>query len=328
MRVITLIFSFSLYLSPTLSDIVLAAQINFNKTQEGSNIKFHYQWLDHYQNTQTLDFQFSKEQVFDKYRNLTNYKPKRAQEFVNNSLRKHFRTQPISGVLVLFKQQGNIVTTQIKSQNKNKIREAEQEVNNLQQRYYREYLQKSYFQQFVTPDNIPAIKPDHRRIAQESVNDFKPLKPTIMAKSSIKNIRRVSNFVIGFIQSIPYATLESRITSSGAGFNPPLKLLWENQGDCDSKVTLAAAILRMLMPRINIILVFIDNHALIGIDDTPQSDDVTLTHEGVTYVLAEPTGPAMLTMGDIAPDSERAIFNGRYVVEPFLIEEDVEATEN
>ncbi|OKY28082.1 hypothetical protein [Thalassotalea sp. PP2-459] len=306
---------FLLYFSLLFGAYSHAEQLNFSKKQQQDQVNFHVEWLDHNNISQTLNFQFKKKQVFDKYRSFNTYKPERAQEFVNNSLRKHLRKQPISDVYIRFNRQGSNVTAEIKGQSASTIKAAEQKIATLQKSFFAEYLQKTYYQEFYTPDNILAIKPDHSRIAQESVVDFKPLKPTIMAKSSIKNIRRVTNFVIGFVQSIPYATLESRITSSGAGFNPPLKLLYENQGDCDSKVTLVAAMLRMLMPRVKMVLIFIDNHALIGIDDTPQGNDKTLTEQGTTYILAEPTGPAMLPLGEIAPESERAIVHGRYTLE-------------
>jgi hypothetical protein len=119
------------------------------------------------------------------------------------------------------------------------------------------------------------------------------------------------------VQSIPYSTLESRITSAGAGFNPPLKLLWENQGDCDSKVTLTAALLRSLMPRINIALIFIDNHALMGVNIAAEigSEEMTIEHNGITYLLAEPTGPALLALGTISEDSQQAILQGQYTIE-------------
>lgn len=304
-----------LYLSLPFSAYSHAEQLSFSKKEQKDQINFYVEWRDHNDTSQSLNFQFKKKQVFDKYRGFNTYKPNRAQEFVNNSLRKHLKKQPISGVYVRFNRQGNSVTAEIKGQDAAKVEAAEQKITTLQESFFAEYLQKTYYQEFYTPNNILAIKPDHRRIAQESVIDFKPFKPTIMAKSSIKNIRRVTNFVVGFVQSIPYATLESRITSSGAGFNPPLKLLYENQGDCDSKVTLVAAMLRMLMPRVKMVLIFIDNHALIGIEDTPQGNDKTLTEQGTTYILAEPTGPAMLPLGEVAPESERAIDHGRFTVE-------------
>jgi hypothetical protein len=113
------------------------------------------------------------------------------------------------------------------------------------------------------------------------------------------------------------STLESRITSSGSGFNPPLQVLWENQGDCDSKMTLTAALLRALMPRIDMTLIYIDGHAFIGIDIPGQANEVTIEHNEVKYLLAEPTGPALLPLGTLAPESELAINQGHYIAQDY-----------
>ena len=147
--------------------------------------------------------------------------------------------------------------------------------------------------------------------------DFKVLKPIILDKVSIENVRKVTDFVLSFVQSIPYSTLESRLTSSGAGFNPPAKLLWENQGDCDSKMTLTATILRALMPRIDMAMIYIDQHAFIGIAIPAEANEISIEYQGVNYLLAEPTGPALYKLGTLAPESELAINQERYVVEEF-----------
>jgi len=65
------------------------------------------------------------------------------------------------------------------------------------------------------------------------------------------------------------------------------------------------------------ILVFIDNHALIGIEIPVQADDQTITIDNISYVLAEPTGPRLLNLGEIAQESELAVGNGHYSAELF-----------
>ena len=153
---------------------------------------------------------------------------------------------------------------------------------------------------------------------QASVIDFTKLKDLILNNFPDQNVREVANYVLGFVQSIPYSTLESRVTSTGAGFNPPLQTLWQNQGDCDSKVTLTTAIFRALMPRMKMMLVFIDNHALLAMNIKPEENELTITVDGEDYILAEPTGPALMKLGEISNDSEFAIRNGRYYAEPFI----------
>ena len=80
-------------------------------------------------------------------------------------------------------------------------------------------------------------------------------------------------------------------------------------------MTLTAAILRSLMPRVKIILVFIEGHALIGIEARQEGNDMTINYDNTTFVLGEPTGPASLALGKVSIDSEQAILNGLYTVE-------------
>ena len=294
-----------------------AEQIHFSKTLIDSQFHFDYQWLDHNKEKQSISFALPKQEIFDRYREFSIYQPKLAQEYVNKSLKKYFKKSPVQGVQIAFKEENGYFQAQIKSPNSQLLQSTSEKINQLEQKFTHEYLTKKYYHRFITPNLTAAIKPDHGRIAFESVNDLKSLKPIILEQSFIKNIRKVSNYVLGFVQNIPYSTLESRITSSGAGFSPPLKLLWENQGDCDSKVTLTATLLRVLMPRIKLALIYIENHAFIGIKVTPQGDDITVEKNGITYVLAEPTGPAVLALGKIAEESEQAIYNGHYTLETF-----------
>lgn len=307
-------FVFTLF---SYSAISLAEQSYFSKELVESNFQFTYQWHDYKDNQQSISFSLPKQEIFDRYRDFSIYQTKLAQEYVNKSLKKHFKKAPVSGVQIVFNEENGFFQAELKSTDPQLLQSTATKINQLEQTFNQEYLTKKYYHQFVTPNQTNAIKPDHGRIALESVRDLKSLKSIILEKSSIKNIRMVSNYVLGFVQSIPYSTLESRITSSGAGFSPPLKLLWENQGDCDSKVTLTATLLRVLMPRIKLALIYIENHAFIGIKVAPRGDDITVEHNGITYVLAEPTGPAVLALGKIAEESEQAIYRGHYSLETF-----------
>jgi hypothetical protein len=294
-----------------------AKQLDFVKNVSQEDVHFSYQWQDHNDQQQALSFSLNKITLFDHFRNFKSYKPEHAKSYVAQNLKKALMADKPAEVQLSFARLGKETQIEIKAKNEQLIRQTKQKISLLEQQLRQQYLDKTFYTSFYSYDHTLGIKPDHVRIANDSIKDFKTLKPLILKQASIQNIRKVANYVLGFIQSIPYATLESRITSSGAGFNPPLKVLWENQGDCDSKVTLTAAIYRALMPRIKMVLVFIDNHALLGINIPAEGDELTLELDGFTYVLAEPTGPAMYLVGKLAPNSEQAIRNGHYYAEKF-----------
>lgn len=295
-----------------------AKQLDFNKTTTDEQVQFNYQWLDQAQQPQALSFAIDKVALFDRFRNFKTYKANHARKYVNQQMRKQLTQHPITDVKVTFLGRGNNLQIELNSENKTALDQAYLSIAQLEKDFMNEHLTRNYYTQFVAYDNSLAIKPDHVRFAQESFTDLFVLKGLILDRVGEESVRKVSNYVLGFIQSIPYATLESRVTSTGAGFNPPLQILWQNQGDCDSKVTLTAAIFRALMPRIKMQLVFIDNHALLAINIPSEGDELTITIDGLDYILAEPTGPAMMRIGELSASAEFAIRNGRYYAEAFI----------
>tara|TARA_R110000737_G_scaffold318669_1_gene329617 strand:+ start:207 stop:1181 length:975 start_codon:yes stop_codon:yes gene_type:complete len=305
-------------LSLFFPNIIWAKQLDFSKKTTDKHVQFNYRWLDQAQQPQALNFSIEKVHLFNRFRNFKNYKAKHARKYIDNKIRKKLKQDPIANVKIKFLGRGDNFQIELTGKDQAAINQANQTIAQLEKDLMREHLALNFYTQFVSYDNTYAIKPDHVRFAQESVIDFATLKPLILDNVSIQNVRKVSNYVLGFIQSIPYATLESRVTSTGAGFNPPLQTLWENQGDCDSKVTLTAAIFRSLMPRIKMMLVFIDNHALLAINIPSEGDELTINVDGLDYILAEPTGPAMMRVGELSADSEFAIRNGRYYAEAFF----------
>lgn len=297
-----------------------AKQLSYNKKAVEDGYQFNYLWLDGEEQQQQMSFVLSNETLFSQLRGFKQYKYKVAQQKINKNIIKAWRKNPVKNAsLTLKKQQGRFELF-LSATTSDAYQKAQKKLNILQNQATAAYFEKHYYHRFSTYEGYDGIKPDHGRIANLFVDDFKTIKPLILKAVDIKNIRNATNYVLGFSQAIPYATLESRVTSSGAGFNPPAKVLWENQGDCDSKVTLTASILRSLMPRIKMVLVFIENHALIGINIEPQGDDTYIVFDEETFVLAEPTGPASLLLGTISPESEQAISNNMYSAEAFYQE--------
>lgn len=305
-----------LFFSIIYFPIAIAKQTHFSKVENGENYQFNYQWLDINNTQQSLSFSLKKSALFDNFRSFKNFKSKEAERYVSKNVVKHLRNNPINNVQISYNIRNQNID--LVSTNNEALKAAQHKISLLEKIYTKEYLTSNYYHQFTTHTNVQALKPDHVRFAHLSIENLKPIKPLILENVSMKNIRKATNYILGFIQNIPYSTLESRVESAGAGFNPPLKLLWENQGDCDSKATLAVALLRVLMPRIKIALVFIDNHALIGIDVLPEGDEMTITLDDVTYLLAEPTGPKNLLLGNIDDASSLAISQGQYTAEKVM----------
>jgi hypothetical protein len=72
---------------------------------------------------------------------------------------------------------------------------------------------------------------------------------------------------------------------------------------------------RAFLPTTKMIVLYLPNHALLGIALTPMADDRTIEYDGDVYVLYDPTGPALIPFGQVSEDTERNIVTGRYQVE-------------
>lgn len=313
MKINKTLFCFCLFFTVSIN----AKQISFSKYLKDDHHTFNYQWLDHDNQQQSMSFSLTKAALFERFRMLKSYQGEFAQKSIMRTVRKQLKDEPLKGVQTFFVQKNGDMIIQIKGRNDEDVAQGYQKVKEIEKKASEQYFKDNYYQLFTTHDEQSGVKVNHVSIANESIADFKSLKPIILDKVSIQNVREVTNFVLSFVQTIPYSTLESRITSSGAGFNPPAKLLWENQGDCDSKMALTATILRALMPRMNMAMIYIDQHAFIGIAIPATAGEMSIEHLGVNYLLGEPTGPALYKLGELAPESELAIDQGRYIAEAF-----------
>ena len=294
-----------------------AEQLNFSKKHTDDMISLSFSWQDLQKQQQALSFVERSESFFKPFRNFRAYNPESAQNSIIKKTLKAWRDEPIPGVnLSISREQGGM-SLNLSSRDEEALAQANNQLTKLSKDVQNQYLADRFYHIFTRFDGKRGIKPDHVKIANQSVPLLKALRPIILETVELRNIRLVTDYTLNFIQSIPYSPLASRQTSAGAGFVPPMQLLYQNQGDCDSKVTLTSALLRSLMPRIEMIMVFIDGHALMGINAPIEAGDKTIRHNGITYVLGEPTGPAMYPLGKIAVSSEQAINAGLYTVEEF-----------
>jgi hypothetical protein len=304
-----------LYLLCFISTVSIAEQSKFSRFDLGDKVQFNYRWFDHQRNEQELTFTLPKTTLFDHFRTFKNYKPQYSQAYVLKRLKNYCTKHPFEQVSINFIEDDKQIKIHIKAKTQEEIDNVYQKLEQLKKQYLNEYLAKNNYHTFTNYLGETAIKPDHIKIAARSVADVKVLKAIILEKVSVQNIRKVTNYVLSFVQSIPYAVLESRSNTGENSFYPPLTLLYKNKGDCDSKVTLTAAILRALMPRIKMVIIYIDNHALLGIELLPKADEITLNYQGVTYVLAEPTGPALYPLGQLDHFTKQAVLAGHYSAE-------------
>ena len=297
------------------SHSVSSKQLLFEKQKVNKQTQFRYLWLNHQQQQHQLNFALNNKQLFGLFRKFKLYQPHLAQRYVYISMQKALAAWPNKRERVkLISRPNDIKILAYGSEDKQPI-ELMRHLLQTQHQAQQSYLAKNTYSQMTNAFGSQVIKPDHMRIALESLEFVQPIVEQIPVEQSGYITRESINYLLSWIQSIPYSALESRSESMGLGFNPPNKLLFENQGDCDSKSTLFAAIMRAFVPNLGIVMVYLPNHALVGLQIPYSQADEYIELDGNYYVLAEPTGPAVLPLAEIGAESKRAIDAGSFTAE-------------
>lgn len=151
--------------------------------------------------------------------------------------------------------------------------------------------------------NDLAMTADIPRIVRENIPRLRPAALAMLAAAE-KNGGATDDIValaLPFAQTaLAYENLppqqNGRLTG---GFSPPLEVLFEGRGDCDSKTALLAALL-LNWDQMQLIGIGVPGHYLLGVLRNPARGDAFYTYKGLTYVLLEPAGPTWLPPGTVA----------------------------
>ncbi|QWL68466.1 transglutaminase domain-containing protein [Aeromonas jandaei] len=246
---------------------------------------------------------------------LIAYRPARMEEEVLQTLLRGVRENYPE---VQFTLSRPSLELHLKSHNQDKAKEAMAWLEAQRGKEEQAWLTKHYFQYFTPPDGQLAVKQDHVRIALESRSTVAPLAEQLKQQGSSEPEARQKTVaeMLAFIQSIPYKQLDSLNGRQGKGFLTPRQVLEQNRGDCDSKVTLMAAMLAQLFPELKQAMVFIPGHAMLAVDLPAKPGDATISWQGQSYLLLEPTGPAALPAGQIASTSKTLVDGKQLSVQP------------
>lgn len=289
-------------------------QIVFNKNQQNSEIQFNYVWQNHQQQDTKLSFSLPLRQV--NQQNHKKFVPDLAQQYVYIELHKAARKIDPREARVQIQNRGQDILIQVNSRSDKLLNKWQQLMAQSQTKAFDQYLEENYYSHFISYMGQKAVKPDHLRYITENNTALLPIAQAVYDKLPTNSeTRAYVNLVLSWVQSIPYNELENRLTSNGAGYLPPLSVVANNQGDCDSKTVLMASLIRSLLPDVSMAMVFLPGHALLGVVLPFRTNEQTINIDGLDYLLMEPTGPAKIPLGEIANSSARAIASNMYSLE-------------
>ncbi len=152
------------------------------------------------------------------------------------------------------------------------------------------------------------VIPDHVKHVRLYSDDVQPLVKALGGPT--KDPRVFGDLALSYVQSIPYERSGRRRDK----YRRPLSVLGRNKGDCDSKATLYLALMHQAYPELPLAIVYIEGHAFVALGLDPSSGDTTIRDGGRRWVLAEPVGPAMTSIGEVARKSRRRVKTGRYTL--------------
>jgi len=153
------------------------------------------------------------------------------------------------------------------------------------------------------------LRPDYAGLAQAQADLLRPLAAEIETRAD-GGVRARVALALAFLQTIPYDELQARGAADGTGFAVPAQLLHLNRGDCDSKATALAALMKHLAPDVRTAVVLLPGHAVLAADLPLQPGDRALELDGERLLLMEPAGPAVFRPGRVSPDSRQRIDAG------------------
>ncbi|MDO6692231.1 hypothetical protein Q4574_02990 [Aliiglaciecola sp. 3_MG-2023] len=292
-----------------------AKQLQFEKSSDETSYRFAYQWVDQGNQNKSLTFSIDKTVAQNQYKNQTVFKPEIAQRYVYVELMKQAQKIDPKEARVSIQQRGEQLEVSVASRHLEMLDKWKSLMSEKQQSAFDDYLHEHHYTRFTNHVGQEGVIPDHIRYIQESRSIVLPAAQAIyeqLEKGS--DTRGYVNLLLSWIQTIPYNELTNRVDSNGAGFFTPVEVLTNNKGDCDSKATLTASLMRSLLPDLSMAMVYLPNHALLAVNLGERPNEESINIRGAQHVLIEPTGPAVINIGEISDETARHVTNGNYTV--------------
>lgn len=299
-----------------LAGQVAAKQLYYSAKAVQGDVVFSTRWLDSQSREQEMRFSIPQDDLRrgrDEFRPFDNAEAaKRAFRAVETYARAASKEGRVIKVTQTF--QGFNIETQTKGSNDATAANKELMVTlqNVRDKAVDDYMADTFY----TRVDDTHVMPDHKRVARRYASALTPLavatRKTLLAQGMGVDPRSATEFLLGYFQSIPYDTLLSRYTGNGAGFQTPYGLLMENKGDCDTKSVALLATLRQLYPSLRLTMIYVPDHAFIGLAIPRGPRDYALNLGGTPFVLADPTGPRLLRVGQVDGKALGDLEAGRY----------------
>ena len=291
----------SLFLHPHVD-----AATNVDRIETEQYTELRYSWPD-----KGITFQLSNQNL-QKFRGLRRFSPDLAKLHVRNQLVLKAAELQQQGLRIRLSPANLPLEFQIKGKDENAVQGAMQLLEQTKQKAYNNYLQEGYFYLLKLPNRPPVVIPDHVKFLQLSLDELKPVAKAFTDRYGRNNIRQIANKLALWVQRIPYQDLSDRQESAGSGYSPPLQLLYDHRGDCDSKAVLFAGVMKNIFPNSQFRIIYFRDHAVIAAQIPAVKDEQSLEIDGIKFLLIDATGPLELPIGKLTEQYQQAIDNRQF----------------
>lgn len=294
---------------------VTAKQTHFKHQLKAANHQFSYSWQ---KDDAQYALQFTLPTVL--FENMPSTQAAFSnvimQREIEVALLKHAQSVDPRTGRVSVKRQGSVLEYSVNSRSQADAQSIMQALETISITARADYLSQRFYTDYKTILGVEAIKHDHAKYAQLSADGLIPVVDAIKAmQQNVNDPREFIGIALSWMQSIPYSTLEDRVSSNGSGYVSPKDLLMQNQGDCDSKATFLAALMRAYSQSVQQKLVLLPKHALLAVAIPANPDEKTISSNGTVYVLLEAAGPGYFDIGQVADSTLLDIRNRQYSLE-------------
>ncbi|WP_157836247.1 hypothetical protein [Rheinheimera texasensis] len=285
-----------------LSCSTVSAQMQLQRISEGQTTEFIYQISA----SSTLSFKLDNK-LLNQYRGMRRYMPHMADQAVRHALLRKAAALQHNGARVQFSPPNLPLQYSVQAAEPEKAREMMATLAAEQQKALNDYLAKGYYYLLDDPIKGKGVIPDHLLFMQDALGQLQPVADAFIANYGKNNIRQIAAQLTAWVQQIPYRDLDNRIESNGNGYAPPVQLIFDHSGDCDSKAVLWATVMRLIFPTLMIKIIYLPNHAVIAAQVPATDTEQVIDFADSSLLLIDPTGPAQLKLGQVGAEYQAAL---------------------
>ena len=286
------------------------AKLEMQQERDGELLRYRYSWQDPQRKEQQLSFAVPADgEQGVRYRS---YRPEMASAEVRQALLKTAASfQGIELVSLGAPSEGRF---QLRGGSAEERQAAQAELDKVSSAIRQKFLSGHQQAEIRLPNGEHGVIPDHLYYINASLPAFATMASELRQRFKGPDPRPLIEYLLPWVQSLPYVAMANRFANPTLEFRPPLAVLQQHGGDCDSKAALLATILRAVHPDLPLAMVYLPEHAMLAIQLPHASGERYVNLQGRRMLLVDVVGPAMLPIGSVGERSGTLLSAGSYAL--------------